>query len=366
MKALGIASCIRCLWRAYWPGAAQAEIKTQWVDYKEGDTALQGYLAYDDGIAGKRPGILLLHRRDGMSDLTLANAKMYAQQGYVVFAPDIFGKDMRPKTVPEMQAQTALYTNNRPLMRARAQAGFDVLRTNPMVDPIADRDRRLLLRRQGRHRICRDRRADRRLGGDPRLVPRLSRPKRRRTSTARCSSCTAPKIRWLRCSEVIALIDQLRAAKVAFELNLYSGTEHGFSTPKDADEERADNESKVAQRAVLQAGVRAVTPRSARELPDPPLLLVTDRRQARRPLPEIVAAALDAGCRWISLREKDLPEDEQVPLARLAVAAWPSPWRTADRCTARRRWPSLPASTASICRPAAIPPPRGRCSARKN
>jgi thiamine-phosphate pyrophosphorylase len=52
-------------------------------------------------------------------------------------------------------------------------------------------------------------------------------------------------------------------------------------------------------------------------LPDPPLLLVTDRRQARRPLPEIVGAALSAGCRWISLREKDLPEDEQIPLARL-------------------------------------------------
>ena len=51
-------------------------------------------------------------------------------------------------------------------------------------------------------------------------------------------------------------------------------------------------------------------------LPHPPLLLVTDRRQARRPLREIVAMALAAGCRWVSLREKDLPEDEQVPLAR--------------------------------------------------
>jgi thiamine-phosphate pyrophosphorylase len=51
-------------------------------------------------------------------------------------------------------------------------------------------------------------------------------------------------------------------------------------------------------------------------LPDPPLLLVTDRAQARRPLPEIVAAALTSGCRWVSLREKDLPEDEQVPLFR--------------------------------------------------
>ena len=51
-------------------------------------------------------------------------------------------------------------------------------------------------------------------------------------------------------------------------------------------------------------------------LPDPPLLLVTDRRLARRPLAAIVAAALDAGCRWVSLREKDLPDDEQIVLAR--------------------------------------------------
>ncbi len=54
-------------------------------------------------------------------------------------------------------------------------------------------------------------------------------------------------------------------------------------------------------------------------LPDPPLLLVTDRAQAHRPLNEIVAAALTAGCRWISLREKDLPEDEQVPLLRMLL-----------------------------------------------
>jgi thiamine-phosphate pyrophosphorylase len=51
-------------------------------------------------------------------------------------------------------------------------------------------------------------------------------------------------------------------------------------------------------------------------LPEPPLLLVTDRRQARRPLAEIVAMALAVGGRWVSLREKDLPEDELVPLVR--------------------------------------------------
>lgn len=50
-------------------------------------------------------------------------------------------------------------------------------------------------------------------------------------------------------------------------------------------------------------------------LPQPPLLLVTDRRQARGELVAIVCAAVAGGCRWVSLREKDLTEDEQVALA---------------------------------------------------
>jgi thiamine-phosphate pyrophosphorylase len=50
------------------------------------------------------------------------------------------------------------------------------------------------------------------------------------------------------------------------------------------------------------------------KLPAPPLLLVTDRRQARLPLTEIVERACVAGCRWISLREKDLSEQEQLAM----------------------------------------------------
>jgi thiamine-phosphate pyrophosphorylase len=50
-------------------------------------------------------------------------------------------------------------------------------------------------------------------------------------------------------------------------------------------------------------------------LPDPPLLLVTDRRQARLPLADVVRAALAAGCRWVSVREKDLSTDDQIALA---------------------------------------------------
>jgi thiamine-phosphate pyrophosphorylase len=52
------------------------------------------------------------------------------------------------------------------------------------------------------------------------------------------------------------------------------------------------------------------------KLPDPPLLLVTDRMQARMPLEALVASACAGGCRWVSVREKDLAPDEQIALVQ--------------------------------------------------
>jgi len=55
-------------------------------------------------------------------------------------------------------------------------------------------------------------------------------------------------------------------------------------------------------------------------LPSPPLLVISDRLQARRPLVEIAEAVFRGGCRWFSLREKDLPAAERRDLLRaLAV-----------------------------------------------
>ena len=51
-------------------------------------------------------------------------------------------------------------------------------------------------------------------------------------------------------------------------------------------------------------------------LPSPPLLLITDRHQARGDICDIAEAVFSAGCRWLSLREKDLPQAQQVELLR--------------------------------------------------
>jgi len=53
-------------------------------------------------------------------------------------------------------------------------------------------------------------------------------------------------------------------------------------------------------------------------LPDPPLLVITDRRQARWPIETVAEAAFAGGCRWLSLREKDLDAgSRQAVLLRL-------------------------------------------------
>ena len=80
-------------------------------------------------------------------------------------------------------------------------------------------------------------------------------------------------------------------------------------------------------------------------LPNPPLLIVTDRRQALLPLAEIVEAALEAGCRWISVREKDLPIAEQIELAQ-NLSPWTS--RAGARMTLHGTIPLSASAAATI------------------
>jgi thiamine-phosphate pyrophosphorylase len=60
-------------------------------------------------------------------------------------------------------------------------------------------------------------------------------------------------------------------------------------------------------------------------LPAPPLLVITDRASTARPLEDVVGAALRGGCRWLSVREKDLAQDDLMALVeRILALARPS------------------------------------------
>lgn len=56
-------------------------------------------------------------------------------------------------------------------------------------------------------------------------------------------------------------------------------------------------------------------------LPDPPILIVTDRMQSADPLEARAEALFRGGCRWLSLREKDWPPERRIATLRNLIAA---------------------------------------------
>ena len=65
-----------------------AKVKGETVEYTSNGTTLKGYLAYDDSIKGKRPGVLVVHEWWGLNDYTKMRADMLAGLGYTALAAD--------------------------------------------------------------------------------------------------------------------------------------------------------------------------------------------------------------------------------------------------------------------------------------
>ncbi|HEX8042280.1 dienelactone hydrolase family protein [Candidatus Deferrimicrobium sp.] len=114
---------------------ARAGVKTEVVEYRHGGVVLEGYLAFDDSIRGKRPGVVVVHEWYGHTPYVRMRAEQLARLGYVAFALDMYGKGVRAKDAKEAAALAGIYMGDRKLMRARAAAGLDVLRNRPEVDP---------------------------------------------------------------------------------------------------------------------------------------------------------------------------------------------------------------------------------------
>jgi dienelactone hydrolase len=114
---------------------ARAAVRTQTLEYKQGDAVLEGFLAYDDSVPGPRPGVLIFHQWKGLGDYERKRAEMLARLGYVAFAADIYGKGVRPRDAAAAGAEAGKYKSDRALLRDRANAALDVLRRQKLADP---------------------------------------------------------------------------------------------------------------------------------------------------------------------------------------------------------------------------------------
>ena len=111
---------------------APAEIQFRPVEYRAGDTVMEGYLAWDDAVSGPRPGVLVAHAWMGLGDYEKRRARELAALGYAALALDLYGKGIRPSGPEEAGKLAAAYKADRPVMRARARAALDALAGDPL------------------------------------------------------------------------------------------------------------------------------------------------------------------------------------------------------------------------------------------
>ena len=113
----------------------QAAVVGQEVSYQAGDTVMKGYLAFDDAVAGKRPGILVVHEWWGHNAYARKRADMLAELGYTALAVDMYG-DGKTADHPDNAGKFATAVRqDQDKLQTRFNAARDYLNNHETVDP---------------------------------------------------------------------------------------------------------------------------------------------------------------------------------------------------------------------------------------
>jgi len=234
----------------------KAVLETEKVDYKHRGTALEGYLAYDRAIKGKRPGVLVVHCFRGLRDFVKERTELLANLGYIAFALDMYGVGVKPKDDQEAFALAKTYGDNRPLMRSHANAGLEVLRGHELTD----------VKRIGAMGYCFGggvvlelARSGAEIAGVVGFHANLNTPnpddaKNIKGKVLVLHGADDPVVPT---DQVLAFQDEMRKAKVDWQMVFYGGAVHGFTMPESGTDhskiaaynEKADKRSWEAMKA---------------------------------------------------------------------------------------------------------------------
>lgn len=212
---------------------ALSAIETREVEYTHGGLRLKGFVAYDNATDVVRPGILIVHEWWGINDFARGRAKELARAGYVAFALDMYGEGRVTDSASEAQQLATPFYQDRSMMRSRAAAGLRTLLEQPHVDP----DRIAVIG------YC--------FGGTVALEVarsgaavlaavsfhgglRTPNPDDASKIRAKVLVLTGAADPLVPADEREALIQEMEAAKVDYQMVIYSGAKHSFTNP-DAD-----------------------------------------------------------------------------------------------------------------------------------
>lgn len=114
---------------------ARAEISTKEITYSDGTTDLKGYVAVDESIDSKRPGVIVVHEWWGHNPYARKRAEMLAKEGYIAFALDMYGEGKTAEHPSDAGDFASKISQNAPLARKRFEAALDELKQHPQVNP---------------------------------------------------------------------------------------------------------------------------------------------------------------------------------------------------------------------------------------
>jgi len=117
-------------------GNAAPKVAEKTVTYNAEGTVLEGYLAYNGNMKGKRPGVLVVPEWWGLNDYARMRARMLAELGYTAIAVDMYGDGRVAKTPQEATQLSSEVMNHFETGKARFLAAMDLLKSQPTVDPL--------------------------------------------------------------------------------------------------------------------------------------------------------------------------------------------------------------------------------------
>jgi len=113
---------------------SHAAVQGKEVSYSAGGTTMKGYIAYDDALTGKHPGVLVVHEWWGHNQYARKRARMLAEQGYTALAVDMYGDGKQAQHPSDAQKFSSEVAKNAVMAKARFDAALELLKQQPLVD----------------------------------------------------------------------------------------------------------------------------------------------------------------------------------------------------------------------------------------
>jgi len=110
------------------------DIKAQEINYSADGVNMKAYIAWDGDLAGKRPGILVVHEWWGNNDYARKRADMLAALGYTALAVDMYGNGQTANNPGDAEALMNRLLGDLGSMRSRFNAALDQLKAHATVD----------------------------------------------------------------------------------------------------------------------------------------------------------------------------------------------------------------------------------------